>query len=254
MLNSVVTRYMRRRNNPGLGTAAMLLLIPAVLGAIFTGKRKRKRKASGSSTVNPMGGYPDPRPIDRGIPFARGATKPMWPIDMGSKHHRKLEVPYKDVEGKWHGNMARAFRASRGSRYHVGCDLYAHAGDVVLAPEAGEIVRTQSFKDGTHAMMLQTNSGVNILLGEIEKGSWNDFNVGKGSRVVRGQPVAVVGLQDSNPNEPGVQGGAHMLHIELYKCCPDRNIRWSKHETPSELILDPTDYLLRARAAVTAIA
>ncbi len=249
----MASRYMRRRQNPGVGTAALLLLIP-VLAALASGKKKRRRKASGSSTVQPMGGYPYPRPIDRGVPFARGATRPMWPIDMGSNHPRKLQVPYKDVEGKWHGNMARAFRASRGSRHHVGCDIYANAGDVVVAPEAGVIVRTQTFKDGTHAMMLQADSGVNILLGEVEKGSWNSFGVGKGSRVSRGQPVALVGLQDSDPDTPGVQGGAHMLHIELYKCCPELNIKWPKHEVPSEFILDPTDYLLRAKAAIEAVA
>ena len=227
-----------------------ILSIPAAL--VVLGSRKKKPKRRAPSAV--FGKYLFPPPRDTGAPFAGGPLRPVWPIDLESTNPRKLEVPYKDTAGKWHGNMSRAFKASRAGRWHVGMDLYANVGDEVLAPEDGQVVATQFFTAGTHGLMFKTDSGAHILFGEIERGSWDDYGAAAGQRIKRGQPLARVGIQDSDPDTPGIQGGAHMLHLEMYTCCPTQNIRWYKNKSRDPLILDPTDYLLRAKASVTGVA
>jgi len=236
---------MRRQRNPA-GPAAALLLLPLLLAAL----RPRKKQAT---VTEP---YPYPKPAKRGAPFAKGIGVPLWPVDLSSTNDRLLDVSYKDVQGKWHGNSSRAFRAKRQSkgnppRNHVGVDLYANADDIVRAPEGGEFFKTQPFKAGTYAVILKADSGINILLGEVTKNSWNEFGWKKGDRVRRGDPIARVGRMDSKPDEPGIQGGAHMLHLEIYACCPTSNIRWYQGEKPNPLIRDPTDWLLRAKAGAS---
>lgn len=222
-----------RRNPPwpdwaliGASAGAGLLVIGAVALGVHAW---RNRRAS----------YPWPRPIDTGVPMAEGFGRPVWPVAATSRHARRLEVAYRDVHGKIHGNMSRRFTASRDGRFHVGIDLYANAGDPVLAPEDGKVVQIQSFLNGTDMMMVQGNHGITVLLGEIAPGSWKEFGVQEGSTVVRGQPVARVGLTDNE---------SHMLHVETYACCPDDNEPWYKSKARPELIRDPTDYLLRAMA------
>lgn len=193
----------------------------------------RSRRPSGP-------GYPDAPPESRGAAFAQGDPRPTWPVGYTSHHSRLYEVPYKDIYGAWHGNMSRAFRAGRESRYHAGADLYANAGDPVVAPEDGTVVQIQTFFDGTDAMLIQGDYGVTVLLGEIKRGSSREFGITEGSRVVKGQTVARVGL---------ATGGSHMLHFETYACCPATNSKWYKGHSLPSLLLDPTEYLLRARAA-----
>lgn len=183
--------------------------------------------------------YPWPAPKDQGVLFAEGARRPLWPVAPNSTHARRLEVAYKDIYGKIHGNGSRRFRTTRAGRYHVGIDLYANAGDVVLAPEDGVVVNTQTFLNGTDAMLIEGNHGITVLLGEIAPGSWREMGVDKGSKVKRGQPVARVGL---------THNGSHMLHFETYACCPIKNYSWYQGRPAPELVRDPSDYLLRALA------
>jgi murein DD-endopeptidase MepM/ murein hydrolase activator NlpD len=156
-------------------------------------------------------------------------------------------VPYLDTQGQWHGNSSRAFKASRDGRFHAGIDLYANAGDVLVAPEAGVVVGRQTFLNGTGAMLIQLDSGITVLLGETMMGGaeevarrYNAQPVVVGSRVRAGQPVTVVGKTDN---------GSHMLHIETYTCCPTDNDPWYVGRPPPKLLRDPTDWLLRAQGA-----
>jgi Peptidase family M23 len=158
-----------------------------------------------------------------GVPAAEGAQSPVWPLP---------DVTLR----RW------TFGASRGggSRRHAGVDLYARRGSVVLAPEAGEIVATQRFNGpNAVALLIQTDTGPVILLGEVEPRSWQQFGLSRGSRVDAGQPVATVGI---NP------GGSQMLHLEMYRDGTRKNHRWyAGQEAPDEL-LDPTGYLQSAKA------
>lgn len=209
-------------------------------GAFATGALAAAIARRAKGTTSPVATYADPPPRQTQVAFAEGDPAPWWPIASTSHHRRMWEVAYKDVYGKWHGNMSRSFMASRDGRYHVGIDLYANAGDPVLAPEDGTVVGIQTFFHGTCAMMIQGDSGVTILLGEIKCGSQHDFGVGVGMRVVKGQAVGRVGL---------ASGGSFMLHFETYACCPTQNSPWYRSNRPPLLVRDPTDYLLRARAA-----
>ncbi len=194
--------------------------------------------------VTGAGGHPYPIPKNYGVPFAGGPSRPTWPVGP-SENPRWGEVAYRDVNGGKHGNVGgRAFHASRKSRYHAGIDLYADAGDVVLAPESGVIVADQNFLKsipGEDAMLIQGDSGTTILLGEIVAESMTtQYGLKEGSRVEQGQPVAIVAE---------TVNGSHMLHFETYTQGSERNRSWKKSKKPHPSLLDPTAYLLRARVS-----
>ena len=182
--------------------------------------------------------YPKPRKV--GVPEYTGDPCPVWPLDTP----RKETVSYRDVSGEYHGNMARRMGACRDgcNRHHAGVDLYANAGDPVLAAEAGRVVNTQSFLAGSHAILVEGPSGV-ILYGEVTKNSWREFGANKGTRVAKGQPIARVARLPS---------GSHMLHMEGYSVGTRKNERWRK-VTPANL-RDLSSFLLRAKAAEAAVA
>ena len=157
------------------------------------------------------------------VPMAEGVSSPVWPLPGVTKR-------------RW------TFGASRagGRRHHAGVDLYAPRGSVVLAPEAGTIVAAQPFNGpNAVALLIQTDTGPVILLGEIEPDSWREFDLDIGSRVSAGQEVARVGI---NP------GGSQMLHYEMYRDGTTRNDRWYYGRPPPDNLLDPTGYLQRAKA------
>lgn len=182
------------------------------------------------------------------VPFAEGGPRPRWPLQTNVK--RKLAVSYQDVRGKWHGRWGREFGASRkskktgGQRVHVGIDLFADPGDVVLATEAGQILAGLPFYKKTGALYLLTDSGLIINYGELDHGSWHDFGLQAGDRVDAGDKLARVGLSED---------GSHMLHLETYE--PDVTVdkirqgamQWWKGDPPPVGLLDPTRYLVQAQ-------
>lgn len=120
-------------------------------------------------------------------------------------------------------------------RYHVAEDLPAPEGTVVVAPEAGELLRLRDrFYLGTGVVMLATDTGITIALGEVAPGSWQEFGLAEGDRVAAGEPIARVGRLD-------------MLHFEAYAGRKARTERWWVGDPPPPDLLDPTRYLERAR-------
>lgn len=198
----------------------------------------------GSSSSTPPRGH--------GVPFAGGGESPLWPL-IQSEHPRRFEVPFVDERGRSHGNVSRSFGVPRpwpsGNRRHAGIDLYANGEDVIVAPESGEVVGRQTLYKGTGGMMVALDSGVNVFLGETLMGGADEFGIEVGSRVERGQPLTRVGWHDEDPKTPGIQGGAHMLHLEMYEPGIRQNKQWPKSSSAPAGLLDPTEYLLRARAA-----
>ena len=160
------------------------------------------------------------------VPMATGAMSPVWPLP--------------DVTRKrWTFGASRA----KGERRHAGVDLYALRGSVVLAPEAGLVVRSQRFNGpNAHALLIQLDSGPVVLLGEVEPNSWLKYKAGPGARVQAGQPVADVGI---NP------GGDQMLHLEMYVSGTRKNQRWYTGKQPPAALLNPTAYLKSASALDT---
>ncbi len=173
--------------------------------------------------------YPGPRPKSRGVPFYGGDPCPAWPTV--STHSRGHEVAYRD--GGPHGNQSRAFSACRDgcSRHHAGVDLYARAGDPVLAMEGGRVVAIQTFAGGLMAVLVESSHGV-VLYGEVDR-----IRVKRGDIVGKGVQLAQVGMWPS---------GSHMLHLETYARGTRRNKRWFG-KIP-RVLRDPTDFLLRARS------
>jgi len=180
----------------------------------------------------PMTDWPD---MVFSIPFGSGVSQPVWPTV--SSHRRKFTVSYRTVGGDFVGNAARRFMAKRGdAKYHVGIDLYANDGDLVLACESGQIINIYHFYHGAYAMIVQCASGLVINYGEVKRNSWKEFGLGEGSEVQKGQPIARIGT---------MSGGSSMLHFETYMRPTEKNIRYFGGAT--EAILNPTYYLLRAR-------
>ncbi len=187
-------------------------------------------------------------------PFAVGGDRPVWPLR--TYDDAKLRVSYEDVREKWHGSWGRIFGAKRtstnddGSKYHrvhVGVDLFADPGDVVVAPEDGEVIAALPFYKGTGAVYILTNSGIIVNLGEVAEGSWTKYGIPTGTKRVpvhAGDAVAKVGRSDD---------GSHMLHVETYT--PDTTtdeirqgkMRWIAGEPGPANVLDPTRYLVRAQ-------
>lgn len=206
------------------------------LGYIVT----KSRKASASELV-PLEG---PMPKNQGVPFAEGDQSPVFPLGP-STNPRRGEVGYLDVNGRGHGNASRRFKAERkNNRWHNGIDLYANAGDAVLAPEDGTIVNTQNFLDtipGDDAVVFAGVSGTVFVLGEVAKNSWKEFGLDVGSTVAKGHPVARVGLTSND---------SHMLHFETYTAGTTHNAKWYRNKAAPSNLLDPTLYLLRSMGRV----
>lgn len=167
------------------------------------------------------------------IPFA-AANSPKWPLI--SNHPKNYLVSYQGEAGKILGNGARRFMADRGDKYHAGVDLYAYHGDAVVAAESGVIVNMYHFYHGSYALIVQNDSGTVINYGEVENGSWKEFNKKIGSRVTRGEPIARIGT---------MSGGGSMLHFETYAKGTKQNIRFFGG-TPNPKMRNPTQYLLLA--------
>jgi murein DD-endopeptidase MepM/ murein hydrolase activator NlpD len=221
----------------GMAPLSPWLLVPAAVLVAWVVGRQLKGQAVHSS----------PPPANRGVPFAPASASAIWPVTAASTNRRKWEVPYRDTTGKWHGNSSRAFKAVRsgGDRFHAGADLYANAGDYVLAPDDGVVVGRQPFLNGTGAMLIELDSGVVVLLGETKMGGAEEVArelgqpvAAEGVRVKRGQAVTKVGLTNN---------GSHMLHVETYRSGTTKNHPWYQGRPAPPELYDPTEFLLVAR-------
>jgi len=127
--------------------------------------------------------------------------------------------------------------AKRGSseKYHVGIDLYGNDKDPVLAMEDGVVLNYYHFYHGAYCLIVQHDSGVVINYGEVERDSYKKLGLKKGSRVKRGQQIAVVGKMNVSS----------MLHFEAYSPPQNKNQRYFGDDAKS--ILNPTAYLLWAK-------
>ena len=232
---------------------AFVILGGAALGVMVLGKKKR-RGGSGSpaakarqvvgpdaALMNPseaIAALEIPRP-DRpamvfDIPFAAGIAQPLWPTV--TNHKKKFVISYRTISEVNLGTPSRRFMSYRGdNKYHVGLDLYANHLDPIIAMEDGTIVRIYDFYHDAYCVFVQCDSGLVINYGEVQKSSWKEFGLSKGSRVRRGQAIARVGK---------MSGGSSMLHFETYMPPTDQNKKYYGGDTGP--ILNPTYYILLA--------
>lgn len=177
------------------------------------------------------------------VPFAEPTDAARyWPVQTTDGMGRT--VSFRDGEGKHYGEASRAFLAARqgGNRFHLGVDLWARAGDVVLAPEDGIFVNTYHFYGGSNAFIFQTKSGIVLNLAEIRPASWEEFGVKLYDELKAGHPLARVAR---------LRSGASMVHFETYRRGTRQNLRWRPGEQRPNALLNPTKYLIHLAQADT---
>jgi murein DD-endopeptidase MepM/ murein hydrolase activator NlpD len=184
-------------------------------------------------------GVVEPAPF-QGVPFAAGIRRPAWPVI--TSNPRFGVVSYRDVQGNTHGNASRRFGANRDDRNHAGVDIYANAGDPVVAMGKGTVVATQTFHLGSHAIFVD-HGDVTVMYGEVAPRSWQEFGLGVGSKVRKGDPIARI---DCMVGEVG-DCRSHMLHLETYRPGTTKNQRWYRGNAAPSQLLDPTRLLLQAQ-------
>ncbi len=176
-----------------------------------------------------------------GTPDATGSrtAPPFWPVV--TDRRMALEIAYEDDQGTLHGERSRRFLADRagGARYHVGIDLFANAGDEVVACENGRIVGFYGFYkrstgEEAYALIIEHESLV-INYGEVTKDSLSKCGLRIGDVVVSGQKIGFI-------------SGTSMLHFETYAPGTTHNYRWMKHEPRPTALRNPTPYLLTIAA------
>jgi murein DD-endopeptidase MepM/ murein hydrolase activator NlpD len=177
------------------------------------------------------------------------ANAPTWPVRVNRQ--KDVRVSYQDVRGKWHGRWGRHFGAGRkkkdgsGGRHHAGIDLAGDTGDTVVAARAGVVEAILPFTRGTWAVYVRSPDGTLINYGEVEKGSWRQYDVSVGTELEPGDPIAVVGAQS--------EGGAHMLHFEFYDASATieeiraGGMQWPLEQPAPPALRDPTKFLLAAQ-------
>jgi len=189
-------------------------------------------------------GTPDAPLRSLGVPFGEGAGDDhLWPVlsDEGCK------MSYIDVNGNSDGELLARFGAARPSqgwasnRYHLGTDVIARGGDIVIAPEDAVVGSINDFYAGTEALLLHLENGNTLILGEINPNSYDEFGIKAGDTVLRGQPVARVGTFSS-----GQQLDYDMLHVELWKGHRSGSGNWYDGSPPPVDVLNPALYLVKA--------
>ena len=157
------------------------------------------------------------------VPYGFGSPSATWPLEAAKRV------------------VSSDFGEARGGKVHVGEDLRAPRGSVLVATEDATVVGWQTFNGpNAYALLLETFTGPVLLYGEVEPNSWEEFRghdgrpLHKGSIVDRGRPIARVGI---NP------GGWTGLHFEMYLRSTRRNYQWFEGQPPPAQLLDPTRYL-----------
>lgn len=193
---------------------------------------------------------PNFSPINRGVDLAPVGQDTAWPIV--TKHPSRLVTSYKGQAG-WYGYSGRAFKSKREDedgavRLHAGVDLFGNEGDLVMAPENGDVLTILPFHHGTWAVYIITKDRRVINLGEIEKDSWKEFKVSPNISIKKGDGVGRIGRQ---------KYGSTMIHFEMYDAYNLTNdeiiqkirnseFRWISEQDVPKYLYDPTAYLLKA--------
>ena len=151
----------------------------------------------------------------------------------------KYEIPM--------GNHCGAFGAIRKHDIHKGVDLYAPVGTNVLAVESGCVVDIRQFTgedigfpwwNDTWAVSIEGSTGV-VVYGEIEPVSY--LNIGH--IVKQGDTIGyVLQVLKKDKGRP-----MSMLHFALHNHGVLSNGRWEVGAPQPAGLIDPTNYLLRAR-------
>jgi murein DD-endopeptidase MepM/ murein hydrolase activator NlpD len=151
--------------------------------------------------------------------MAIGDPSPAWPLPHDAK-------PRAIRESRRFG-ASRVDRKTGRPRFHAAIDLGSAHGHPVVAPESGTVASLQTFRGPDHALLLQTDTGPVLLLGEMDPASWR---VAEGDRVQKGQWVGNVGTTNH-------------LHFGAFAKGTRVTSQWFVGEPPPPSLLDPTLYV-----------
>lgn len=119
-------------------------------------------------------------------------------------------------------------------RRHAGVDLFANAGDAVIAVEDGIVVGFYPFlRAATGEMsyaLLVAHNGYVANYGEVRENSMRAHNLEIGARVRGGQRIATI-------------SDTAQLHFETYAAGTTHNYSWAYAEQRPAPVLDPTPRL-----------
>jgi|CXWL01.1.fsa_nt_gi murein DD-endopeptidase MepM/ murein hydrolase activator NlpD len=181
------------------------------------------------------------QPSDNPVPFAESAAPVRyWPVVTDDA--RWARVSFERADGSFAGTELRRFNAPRPSaradnptRRHVGVDLFAAAGDAVIAVEDGRIVAFYPFlRAATGEMsyaLLVSHAGYVANYGEVRATSLSDLGLALGDVVSAGQPIAVV-------------SDTRQLHFETYRAGTTHGQSWGHGAAAPDRVLNPTRLLL----------
>lgn len=120
-------------------------------------------------------------------------------------------------------------------RRHAGVDLFANAGDAIIAVEDGTVIGFYPFlRAATGEMsyaLLVEHDGYVANYGEVRENSLRAHNLEIGSRVRGGQRIATV-------------SDTAQLHFETYAPGTTRNYSWAYHDARPAPVVDPTPRLV----------
>jgi murein DD-endopeptidase MepM/ murein hydrolase activator NlpD len=119
-------------------------------------------------------------------------------------------------------------------RHHAGVDLFANAGDAVIAMEDGTVIGFYPFlRAATGEMsyaLLVAHEGYVANYGEVRENSLRAHNLDIGATVRGGQRIATV-------------SDTAQLHFETYAPGTTRNYSWGYHAERPAPVVDPTPRL-----------
>lgn len=223
---------------PTFGELALLAF--GVGGTVYIATRSTSRVKP--PTPSPGTGGTDPRPSELdafGVPYARGAADPLWPL----ADDRRSAPAGEWARGKVSADFgdARPYGDPTPSRHHVGEDLRAPPGARIVATQRGIVTAIDDeWFEGTGALLVYfEDADVTANFGETDPTSPLDLGLAVGTVVERGQLIAAVGR-------------TAQLHFELYRGRQRRTFQWPWGAPAPVEVLDPTQYLELAAKTVPA--
>ena len=144
--------------------------------------------------------------------------------------------PFIDQPVSWTRGQLGNKRPAKGTadHHHMGVDIGAPEGAVIVAPEAGYLHREQGWAGpAAKALIFRADSGRTIVIGAVKPGSHLLYTPLR-SPLKAGAPIAQVGRYP---------GGRTMLHMEIYSGKHGQNQTWPWGGTMPADVLDPDSYL-----------
>jgi murein DD-endopeptidase MepM/ murein hydrolase activator NlpD len=166
---------------------------------------------------------------------AAGAPERFWPVI--TDNPRALEISTETTSRPLRRFDAPrpAAHADHPTRRHVGVDLFANPGDVVIAVEDGTILANYPFLRAATGQMswcvLIAHAAYVATYGEIQAGLTDVWDLRVGDRVQAGQFIA--NISDTS-----------QLHFETYDPGVTRNISWPNGAPQPLGVRDPTPFLI----------